>query len=297
LTAVVRGAHTARMAVHQKLPYQAEYWTGDEILVPGLAHLGEGANRRALPGGYAAEAHPDCWEILLVTRGEAEWWAEDERYRVRGGELTVLRPGERHGGSGGVMHACAMRWAIFHPDAAGRIAGLTRAETAPLVAALGRMPRVARAPEGVAEALARLIAEHRTRDAASPLCARAALIDLIARAPRGAATGAAGDARIARALAAIDQHLDRPLTIAGLARRSGLAATAFRARFVAATGTTPQAWIRRRRIDRARALLADRRASLAAIALACGFSSGQHLATAFKALTGQTPRDHRRSLR
>jgi AraC family transcriptional regulator len=52
----------------------------------------------------------------------------------------------------------------------------------------------------------------------------------------------------------------------------------------------------RRRIERAKALLADPDRSVSAIALDCGFSLPSSFATAFRKTTGMTPSAFRRAL-
>lgn len=57
---------------------------------------------------------------------------------------------------------------------------------------------------------------------------------------------------------------------------------------------TPHRWLVQRRIARACEMLADPRVSVTEIALACGFSSSQHFATAFRKHMGATPSAYRR---
>jgi AraC family transcriptional regulator len=68
----------------------------------------------------------------------------------------------------------------------------------------------------------------------------------------------------------------------------------FTASFRASTGLTPHRYIMQERIEAARSLLRERQHSLAEVALRCGFSSQQHMATAIRNLTGVTPSHLRR---
>jgi len=80
---------------------------------------------------------------------------------------------------------------------------------------------------------------------------------------------------------------DVPLTeLAGLV---GLSPRQFCRRFQAATGSTPGRAMDRMRLDLAATLLTTTRRSVTEIALDCGFSQPQHLATAFKRRHGTTP--------
>jgi len=59
-----------------------------------------------------------------------------------------------------------------------------------------------------------------------------------------------------------------------------------------AFGTAPAAYIRARRLERARALLADDPPSVAAVAEAVGFRSASAFTNAFHRATGQVPTDY-----
>jgi AraC family transcriptional regulator len=59
--------------------------------------------------------------------------------------------------------------------------------------------------------------------------------------------------------------------------------------FKQATGKSPHSYLIDRRLARARALMRDSKASLAEIALACGFNSQAHMTSAFKQRLGVSP--------
>ncbi len=66
--------------------------------------------------------------------------------------------------------------------------------------------------------------------------------------------------------------------------------------FRASTGSPPYRYVLGRRIERAKDLLADTSLSITDVALACGFSSSAHFATAFRQAQGATPSSYRRAL-
>lgn len=86
----------------------------------------------------------------------------------------------------------------------------------------------------------------------------------------------------------IDAHLDQPLRLGALANSAGLSVWHFQRMFSQSFGISPQRWITRRRIARARDLLRAGGAP-AEIAAACGFASQSHLNRSFRAETGLTP--------
>jgi transcriptional regulator GlxA family with amidase domain len=64
----------------------------------------------------------------------------------------------------------------------------------------------------------------------------------------------------------------------------------FAAQFRLATGFTPYAYLRRRRVEFAQKLLLESDLPLVQIALACGFSTQSHFSSAFKQIVGDSPR-------
>ena len=101
---------------------------------------------------------------------------------------------------------------------------------------------------------------------------------------------------ISTAIALIDERLAEPLRIAQLAAAVQLSPGRFHLRFLSETGYTPADYWSRRRLAKARELLADRSLSITDIAHTLGFSTSQYFATFFRRFTGMSPRDYRRQL-
>ncbi|MFJ6312794.1 GlxA family transcriptional regulator [Pseudarthrobacter oxydans] len=89
-------------------------------------------------------------------------------------------------------------------------------------------------------------------------------------------------------------HLAEPLTIDLLAAQAHLSRRTFVRAFRAATGTTPAAWIRARRLDAARRLLETTDLSIEQVAAGCGFGNAVTLRQNFAAAFSTTPTEYRR---
>ncbi|RIJ12900.1 AraC family transcriptional regulator [Pseudomonas sp. 91RF] len=87
----------------------------------------------------------------------------------------------------------------------------------------------------------------------------------------------------------IDAGLDGPLGLHTMAQLLELSEGYFIRAFKQATGKSPHSYLIDRRLARARALMRDSKASLAEIALACGFNSQAHMTSAFKQRLGVSP--------
>lgn len=87
----------------------------------------------------------------------------------------------------------------------------------------------------------------------------------------------------------IDAGLGGPLSVLAMAELLELSEGFFMRAFKQAMGQSPHSYLIDRRIAKARARLCDSSASLAEIALACGFNSQAHMATTFKQRLGVSP--------
>lgn len=100
--------------------------------------------------------------------------------------------------------------------------------------------------------------------------------------------------RIERALAFIAGNLDRPLTVAEVAKVAGISEFHFHRVFASVMGEPAGAFITRKRLETAALMLAYHRSrSVTEIALATGYSSTANFSKAFAAFFGCRPSDVR----
>ena len=81
------------------------------------------------------------------------------------------------------------------------------------------------------------------------------------------------------------------------ATQSGVSRRVFERRFQAALGRSPLAMIQMQRIERAKILLSTTEIPISLIAERCGYQSNERLSVNFRALTGMSPANYRRSTR
>src|SRR5690242_20585480 len=114
-------------------------------------------------------------------------------------------------------------------------------------------------------------------------------------APRAGAGLAPSQLRRVREM--VEEQLDGDLSLDDLAAAAGLSRAHFARSFRTATGQTPYAYLRERRVARARDLLAVSSRPVVEIAGMTGFRSQSHLGRVFKSSTGLTPAEYRRRVR
>lgn len=102
--------------------------------------------------------------------------------------------------------------------------------------------------------------------------------------------------RLRSTVAWIDDHLGEKITNAALATQAGLGESYFRHVFTNAFGVPPNQYVQRRRLERARELLAVTHLPIDQVAAECGFASQSYLTTCFKGRHGVTPARYRRAV-
>ncbi|WP_306213532.1 AraC family transcriptional regulator [Actinoplanes sp. RD1] len=106
-----------------------------------------------------------------------------------------------------------------------------------------------------------------------------------------------GDPYVAKALEALHTDPAAGWTVASLARTAGLSRAAFAARFAGRVGEPAMRYLLTLRMQRARTLLRDERATVASVAGQVGYRSEVAFAAAFKRETGTPPGAYLRTAR
>ncbi|TWT15294.1 AraC family transcriptional regulator [Reyranella sp. CPCC 100927] len=102
--------------------------------------------------------------------------------------------------------------------------------------------------------------------------------------------------QLRRVLDFIETHIEADIRLDALAALCGVSPDYFLRTFKATAGVSPYQYVLNRRVERAKRLLAeDAAASLAEVAVRCGFAHQEHLSRMFRRFTGVTPGQYRRA--
>lgn len=107
-------------------------------------------------------------------------------------------------------------------------------------------------------------------------------------------THAPAMASLAQVVAYVDDHLDGPIAVEGLAAAGGSSVSALERRMRRVFALSPTQFVMRARIDRAADLLANTDMPLAEIGQRCGFYDQPSFSRTFARLAGETPSGFRR---
>jgi AraC-like DNA-binding protein len=142
------------------------------------------------------------------------------------------------------------------------------------------------------EQASRMFVDHLSLAVAAHVAQSYGGLKPVARPPKGGL--AAWQER--RAKETMDANLDGNISLRDLASDCGLSLSHFSRAFRESTGIAPHKWLLRRRVDAAKAMMEDRRLSLAEIATACGFADQSHFTRVFSQAVGLSPGAWRRDL-
>jgi AraC-like DNA-binding protein len=267
---------------------------------------------------------PGLRGVHVIARGECELALDDGTVdRLTAGDLVILPRGDPHvlrsPGAGAGSTVSSFELAMRTPGTRLR-AGGPRADTVvvcgaflvgePDHPALRGLPRIIHlaghagsTPPRLAPLLDALTAEAFDSGPGSDLVMARLSDALLIRALRhyshtvdqpGWLAGLR-DPYVAAALAAIHADLAHPWTLDGLARTVGLSRATFAARFTGRVGEPAIRYLQALRMQRAKTLLLDQNATVAAVAGQVGYQSDVAFAAAFKREVGSAPGAYRRS--
>lgn len=243
--------------------------------------------------------HGDMFEICLLDEGVQQYVVEDETYTLRGGDVLVTLPNERHGTGDSPERRGRLYWLLIRkPSARERFLNLPAAEGRALLDALLNLsPRVFRGSQDLKGYLESMFAAHDAE--ISPFrkteirnWALRFLLEILHDAR-------AGGRRLTRTIRDVQDVIEERLfeqkpLLAELAELVGLSESRFKQRFKEEVGIAPGNYITQRKIEKARELLSASDVDITDLAFDLGFSSSQYFATTFRRYVGVTPSEYRR---
>lgn len=255
-----------------------------------------------LPRRPMARAHwHDVLEINFVRGGRGLYRIGDRTYAIEPGALFVIPAGVPHRTAPDGRDPHWHLTLYFRPEALGPLGPRAVAHASAVAASAQRIPA---APfrdlwECLFDGLGRE-ARHAADGWGLGACAK--LLDACLLVERCARAAAAPEvvvpshqgAYLHRMMACIEGHLEEPLTLERIASAAGLHPNYASALFRQRTGTPLFAYIRSRRLGRARALLETSTLTVAEVARRCGFRSAPSFHRALRAAFGATPAGLRR---
>lgn len=262
----------------------------DSCLIPALKGIGQ--SRQVVARADLLPHHEEHFEIHLVMNGTVNWWVEDEIYALEPGSIFLTKPGELHGGIKNIMQPSTLTW--LQVDASCLQDKQVELELAEI------SERQATSTPELIQLLEAMLAEVESPQRDSKRLVTAYLDIFLSKLLRQYQKGEA-DGNLPEVCKVLFNYIDEnimdeeAIKVEDLCKHVDLSRSRIFQLFEEHVGQSPIAYINRRRIERAKQHLRQTKEPITQIALALGYSSSQHFATAFKRLTGLSPKEYRKT--
>lgn len=248
-----------------------------------------------LPQGAFPEHHHDFYEIVIVEHGTGIHVFNGQSYTISGGTICYVRDHDRHLYEH-TDNLCLTNVLYRSPDAFQFLSGLNQLlpqETE------GHYPSHWRVNQSTLNQVRQIVQQLEQGDEASDAPALAnremlfmQLLVMLRKSSR--AEGALNnDARLSQLLAWLEDHFTEEVCWESLASRFSLSLRTLHRQLKQQTGSTPQRYLNRLRLIKARHLLRHGDQSVTDIAYQCGFGDSNHFSTLFRREFNWSPRDIR----
>ncbi|WP_297200845.1 HTH-type transcriptional activator RhaS [uncultured Pluralibacter sp.] len=248
-----------------------------------------------LPQGAFPEHHHDFHEIVIVEHGTGIHVFNGQPYTIAGGSVCFVRDCDRHLYEH-TDNLCLTNVLYRSPESFQFLSGVQK-----LLPQMqdGVYPSHWRVNQAVLQQVRQIIARMETQDDGEEAYAVAdrelLFMQLLVLLRRGSMVEAAAssDVRINQLLAWLEEHFAEEVCWEEVAARFSLSLRTLHRQLKQHTGLTPQRYLNRVRLTRARHLLRHGDDSVTEVAFRCGFSDSNHFSTLFRREFSWSPRDVR----
>lgn len=263
-------------------------------------------NNKLADTGLSIHDHGSCYEICYLDKGMQPYYVHGENgkaelYRLKGGEVFVTRPHEKHSTGDFSQLRGAMYWVHFDADCKNLLAQTSEGQALLRTALETLNGRIIPIHHTIASRLTEAFNLLCTPDAEGIFRACQLLSLFICE--LSALSKKMNEHRIPsqlspktiEALSIVERHLtDTELSIQSIAERLRCSRSYLMTQFRRDMGITLHEYVLNKRIELARELLKTRSVTETAFILC--FSSSQHFSRTFKERTDMTPREYVKSL-
>jgi AraC-like DNA-binding protein len=252
----------------------------------------------------AWHSHEGYELILCVVGGAAYEFQDHPSIKVEGGHFLIVPPNKLHRGLHNIRMPSKICGMVLDTGASGSRVGtpFTGKDLSEIFRSFKRAPLAVRPfSRNLSEVVQLLQREHaRLQENPTDLMAKASLrlcicatVLVVSQALREGTNPHMAQLVVA-AKEFLKRNVDQPIGISDLVKHIGLGRTRLFQLFRLDTGMTPNDYLMRLRVDKAKELLRGVPRSILDIALDCGFGSSQYFSKVFLRYTGQTPLVYRR---
>ncbi len=242
--------------------------------------------------------HGDMFEICLLDEGVQTYIIEGKEYILKGGDILVIFPNERHGTGSNLENRGRLYWLLVQkPSPRERFLNLPAVEGQKLVEKLLNIsPRHFRGDRNLKMYLENIFAAYDRKNdpfrvTETQNWSLRFLLDLVR-------SSTEQPELMTPTMRHIQQIIEERIfeiapQLSELAELSGLSLSRFKERFKHEIGVAPGNYIIQQKIEKAKQQLIETDTDVTTLAFKLGFSSSQYFATAFRRYTGTSPSEFR----
>ena len=239
-------------------------------------------------------------EFVYLEKGSQYYQAGSKRYKLNHGEVFFTHPNELHGTGSLPEDVSALYYLIIDLSLIDKLNVFLSPEEYESVEdfLLKSKERVFPASLALPNALKRLLENFEMQDMHFDTHIRNALSEvLIALSVPFRSKKQSLSLSIEQSLRYIQEQLEEAIYVKELPLLDHMSLATYHKYFLKTMGLPPAEYIQKKKIEKARELLADTDLSVTEIAYRYGFSSGQYFATVFKRFCCVTPTQFRKNIR
>lgn len=241
--------------------------------------------KAALP--LTLHVHPQCMEVVFVMGGEQNYYTENHRYSVVGGNAFLSYFNQAHMSGENFQGLGEIYWFQLNLSDPEHFLGFSPELSLYVTDRLLALNRHIFSFDKSFAALLKNTFDRFLSQGTSPT-ALASLMHLISLIPECIGNTHRLENRLAVLEDYIDSHIAEPISIRDLSEISGFSPSTVSHRFKEYYGRTPGEYINYKKILKAKSLLAAGH-SVTDTAMALGFNSGDYFSTVYKKFTGRCP--------
>ncbi len=248
-----------------------------------------------LPQGAFPEHHHDFHEIVIVEHGTGIHVFNGQPYTISGGTVCFVRDHDRHLYEH-TDNLCLTNVLYRSPDAFQFLAGLNQLLPQEMDGHYPSHWRVSQQTlglvRGIISKMEEMGDEVETHDIANREILFMQLLVLLRKSSQQEGVGNS-DARLNQLMLWLEDHFAEDICWESLAEQFTLSLRTLHRQLKQATGMTPQRYLNRLRLIKARHMLRHSDESVTDIAFRCGFGDSNHFSTLFRREFDWSPRDIR----
>lgn len=244
--------------------------------------------------------HRNMAEFVYLEKGSQDYQTKEIRYTVKHGEVFFTHPNELHGTGSLPEEVSALYYLIIDLSLIKKLSiFLSEEEYEALNAFLKESKeRVFPASTGLPGALKRLVESFEVRDMHFDTHIRNALSEvLIALSVPFQSKKQSQSLSLDESLRYIQEHPEENIRVKDLSVMDHMSLATYHKYFLETMGIPPAEYMQKKKVEKAKKLLAESDLSVTEIAYRYGFSSSQYFATVFKRFCSVTPTQFRESAR